>query len=108
MEEKAPVRFEAAGERARVVVEAERLRTEDREAFSEALRQAAGAAAPVVEVDLTRTGFMYSLFVGVLLDGVKRAREAGKDVEIFASGPLYNLLEELGVGSAATLVKTGG
>lgn len=102
------VSFEGDEDKARVVVTAERLRTDDRSAFARALKDAAESKAPVVEVDLTRTGFMYSLFVGVLLDGVKRGHEAGKKVEILAGGSLYNLLKELGIGGAATLKETGG
>lgn len=101
------VTYKSVGGVERVSVEVERLHTDDRPEFAEALKRAADGSGLVVEIDLTRAGVIYSLFVGLLFDGIKRGREAGKHVKVLAAGHVFELLRDLGVGKAAELEKAG-
>ena len=107
MGEEPLVVHEQQGGISRVVVMTERLTTDDRPVFIQAFKEAIEASSSTVELDLTQTGFLYSLFVGVILDGVKKAQDADKSVEIIARDSLIHMLRELGIDKAATLRTAG-
>lgn len=98
---------EQQGGISRVVVQTDRLTTDDRPALIQALKEASEAASSTVEIDLTETAFLYSLFIGVILDGIKKAQDAGKPVEIVARDSLLKMLRDLGLDKAAVLRSAG-
>jgi len=93
------------GEDVSVTLTVPELRLEMRDDFARMMREAVGAGSGCITLDLTRLERIFSLFFGLILDGVWNAREHKREVRIVLSPEMHEHFVNMGVQNAAELIR---
>jgi ABC-type transporter Mla MlaB component len=83
------------------------LNLEMREAFAEEMRNGLARGNGTVTFDLTELKRIYSMFLGILMDGVWQAKKQNRPIRIILNKGLYDHFIDLGIQNAAELVCMG-
>lgn len=85
-------------------LEVPELNLEMREEFTEEVRKGLARGNGIVTFDLTELKRIYSMFLGILMDGVWQAKKQNRPVRIILNKGLYGHFIDLGIQNAAELV----
>ncbi|HHN47070.1 MAG TPA: hypothetical protein ENN09_06475 [Planctomycetes bacterium] len=80
------------------------LRLEMRDSFAAEIRAAVSIGTGTVTFDLTSLERIFSMFLGVLMDGIWQAKKNGRSVRIVLRPDMYEHFREMGIQNAAELV----
>ena len=86
-------------------LEVSELYIEMREAFSEQIRRAVNMGTGSITFDLYELKRIYSIFLGLILDGVWTAKRLNRNVKIVLNPDMYKHFNDLGIQNAAELVR---
>jgi len=86
-------------------LEVPELHIEMRDAFSEQIRRAVNLGTGSITFDLYELKRIYSIFLGLILDGVWTAKRLERPVRIILNPDMFKHFTDLGIQNAAELVR---